>query len=360
MSTHPPGNTPTHPFRRASVPLLQPLRPELAELVDSARRARRPRGSIAIYAVEDLQAQIAQLDQIIDPNHRRRDRDVLHDLAERGPWRSARTEPKVLGALTALADELPHFAGVVRAVQTQLRLAQIAGRPARVTPRLLVGGPGLGKTHFAGRLAQALGVPVHRLAMDTVQTDSALAGGDSHWANTQTGIVFEALARGPAANPVIVLDEVDKACPHSGHGPLAPLHTLLEPETARCFADRSLSLRLDARHVVWIATANELESIDAPLLSRFAVHAIAPPDAAQALRVAQAVARALLAEFRLDLDIPEAVLVRLAALTPRAQRQALEVAAGEALARGAAALAESDLPAPDRPARRGMGFVWNT
>jgi ATP-dependent Lon protease len=314
---------------------------------------------VAIYTLEDLKARVAQVDQLADRGLKERDLELLHKVAESGPWRKASVTGKSLKALADLADEMPHFAGLIETVCNQLLLAQATRRPPRLRPMLLVGPPGLGKSYFAEHFAMALGVPIHRLAMDTVQTSSALSGSDAHWSNSHIGVVFQALALGPVANPVIVLDEIDKACQRGGQDPLAPLHGLLEPLTAQHFSDRSLSLPLDARHVVWIATANALDSLDAPLRSRFEVHTIPAPDAQQALRLARAIALGLLKAFGLRLDIPEAALERLTPFSPREQRQALESAIARTVAQGRTVMAMDDLPRPVATQRRRMGFVWS-
>ena len=339
-----------------------PIRPQSkvdTSLVATARAAKRPPGGLQLFTLDDLQQQVDRIGHTSDRDSQTRDKALLTQAAERGCWRKVAVPARTLTALDALAEGMPHFAGIVEAVRNQLLLAKAARKPPRLRPMLLVGPPGLGKSHFAERFAAALAVPIHRLAMDTVQTTSALSGGDSHWSNSQVGLVFQALALGPAANPVIVLDEIDKSSVHGGHDPLAPLHGLLEPLTAKHFADRSLPLPLDARHVVWIATANDVEGLDAPLRSRFAVHHIVAPDAQQALHLARAIARGLLSELQLRMDIPEAVFQCLTVRSPREQRQDLETAVAKAVAAGRSSLTEGDLPQPAVKTRRGIGFVWH-
>ena len=349
------ARAPLHP---ALAPARTPNKTTLVdELMALARAARKPRHAVALFSLEDLQAQVQRLGEQADREQREAHATVLRTVAQRGPWRVVRRDSKAAQALQALDTAMPHLAAATRQVRNRLRLAQTTGRPPRIAPMLLVGPPGVGKSHFAERLAQALGVPVHRVAMDSTQTASALAGSESHWINSQVGVVFKALAQGEVANPVILLDEIDKAQHHSGHNPLAPLHTLLEPLTAQHFIDRCMQLPLDARHIVWIATANDLEALDPPLRSRFAVHAIPPPDAAQGLALAGVIARALLQELGLKLAVPEAVLQRLALHAPRAQRQLLEDAIAEAVARGADSLCAADIPEAVKPTRRPIGFV---
>ena len=322
-----------------------------------ARAARKPRHAVALFSLEDLQAQLQRLGEQADRDQREAHATLLRAVAQRGPWRALRHASRALPALEDLDTAMPHLAAATRQVRNRLRLAQATGRPVRIAPMLLVGPPGVGKSHYAECLAQALGAPVHRVAMDSTQTASVLAGAESHWINSQAGVVFKALAQGEAANPVILLDEIDKVQRRDGYDPVAPLHTLLEPQTARHFIDRCMPLPLDARHIVWIATANDLEALDPPLRSRFAVHAIPPPDAAQGFALAGVIARALLQELGLKLAVPEAVLQRLALHAPRAQRQLLEDAIAEAVARGADSLCAADIPEAVKPTRRPIGFV---
>ena len=350
IDPHSPPQPALTPARAANKALMD-------ELMALARAARRPRHAVALFSLEDLQDQVQRLEEQGERGRREAQAAVLRTVAQRGPWRVMRRGAKVVQALDALDTGMPHLAGATRQVRNRLCLAQTTGRPPRIAPMLLVGPPGVGKSHFAERLAQALGVPVHRVAMDSTQTASALAGSESHWINSQVGVVFKALAQGEVANPVILLDEIDKAQHLSGHDPLAPLHTLLEPLTAQNFIDRCVQLPLDARHIVWIATANDLEALDPPLRSRFAVHAIPTPDAVQGLALARAMACALLQELGLELIVPEAVLQRLALHPPRAQRQLLEDAIAEAVARGADSLCAEDIPAVVKPTRRPIGFV---
>ncbi|WP_018914281.1 AAA family ATPase [Thiomonas sp. FB-6] len=326
------------------------------EMLGLARQQRPPRGpTLELFTMDDLERCLRRTAEMSDREQKERDQRMLEAAIRGGRWRLVGFAQRTLSAVLALQEEMPHLASVVGQVTNRIRLARAARRPARLPPMLLVGPPGVGKSHFAEQLATALGVSVHRLAMDAVQTTSALAGSDSHWYNSRTGLVFEALIHSGTANPIILLDEVDKVRENSSYHPLSPLHTLLEPLTAKRFADRCIELPLDASHIVWVATANEESALDAPLRSRFAIHRIGAPDAEQGLRVARAIVAQALRELRLRIAVDGAALGRMAGLAPRAQRQAIEEAFGAALARGERVVREDDIPRP--PVARSMGFL---
>jgi len=110
--------------------------------------------------------------------------------------------------------------------------------------------------------------------------------------------------------------------------------------------------------VVWIATANEAQALDAPLRSRFAVQEIAAPSREQARAIAQGLLREQMREFGLDWSVREEVVERLSRVTPRQQSQWIRLALGRALLRQADEVTADDLPAAQAPdSRVPMGFV---
>ena len=346
-------------LRRAPMPPMSPMERSRAwvdQMLCLAREQKPPRGAtIELYRMEDLERCLRRIADMADRDQKERDQRMLETAIHLGRWRPVGFGPRTLSAVLALQEDMPHLASVIGQVANRIRLARAARRPARLAPTLLVGPPGVGKSHFAEQLAAALGVGVYRLAMDAVQTTSALAGSDAHWYNSRTGLVFEALMHGGTAHPIILLDEVDKVRVNASYDPLSPLHTLLEPLTAQRFADRCIELPLDASHIVWVATANDETVLDGPLRSRFAIHRIGAPDAEQGLRVARAIVAQARRELRLRIAVEEPVLARMASLAPRAQRQAIEDAFAAALARGDRTVRTDDIPLP--PSARSMGFL---
>ena len=247
------------------------------------------------------------------------------------------------------------FAPVIEQVYGCCAVSEFVKAPLRVRPMLLVGLPVLGKFCFAARLADVIGVPRFFYAMDAAETISTLAGSDKHWANSEPGQLFRLILLGEVANPVIVLDELDKA-PGGGSGndssrcrPANALHGVLELETARALRDKSADIVFDASHAIYVATANKLSTIDGALLSRFTLFHIEAPNARAAVSIARSVARSAFEEFRLvdKFDrIAGEVLQQLASLgNPRLQQKALEAAIGQAVCSGRRALALRDLTA---------------
>ena len=259
-----------------------------------------------------------------------------------------RDHQAVLADLNRIAEQLPHFGQVLQHVREHLVLSFERRQPMHIPPVLLLGEPGIGKTHFTHELAKALRLPVHRHSFDASVTGSALMGSDRHWANTNFGLVFEALVLGRSASPVVLLDEIDKATSTSERSnALGPLHSLLEPLSAKAVTDISVLLTVDASHIVWISTANVRKNIPESICSRMHEFLIEGPRGEQAIQAAYAVARAVhdrMGSERFDPPAPKVIRL-LAHLSARELIKALETGYARALNGGSRTLQRHHLPA---------------
>lgn len=312
-----------------------------------ARTRYKPDQLFAVYDPYEPVRLLERQGRTPDKELHKRDDELFRRLSAKGWLRDIALPRGFERKLADLARDQPAFREVIAFVAGHLRMARSTRRPPRIPPMLLYGVPGVGKTHFAHSLAQALGTTWRRQPFDNAETASALLGSDRHWASTHYGLLFEMLALGAHANPVIVLDELDKAARQATrYDPLGPLHTLLEPSTAGHVRDLSLDFELDARLVTWIATANDHLLLPPPILSRLRVFHIRQPQGEDAIRTAQGVIDMVLRRALPRSDaVDRRIAVALAHLTPMELYQATEDAASAAAAAGRRHLRVSDLPA---------------
>src|SRR5215510_812691 len=207
-------------------------------------------------------------------------------------------KPSALPEIDALLDELPNFAEVLEDIRKHLALCIGTDDSIELPPMLLLGAPGIGKTHFARKIAQLLGTGFGFVPMSSLTAGWVLSGASSQWKNAKPGKVFDTFLNGEYANPVLVVDEIDKASADGQYDPLGALYELLETQTAMRFTDEFAEVPIDASGAVWFATANDASRIPEPLLNRMNVYEIEAPDAEGSARIA----RALYGEIRATHD----------------------------------------------------------
>jgi len=269
------------------------------------------------------------------------------------------TTPSSTEALEPLYEDCPNFGEVLDDLRRYLGLALAGGAGFNVMPVLLLGDPGVGKTHFGKRLAAVLGTEFEFISMNALSAGFVITGSSSTWKGAKCGKVAERLVRGKFANPVVLLDEVEKATGSTQSDPMAALYQLLEPETSRAFHDEFIDIDLDASQVFWVLTANSLEGIPPALLSRMAVYEVPAPTPEQAAAIAQLVYAGLLIELKLqdvEPELPQSVQDKLSDVSPREMRKALLDALGFAVAAGRKALIPEDVRLKADPCRRKIGF----
>ena len=309
----------------------------------------------ALYRLTDVETRLDKL-----PAHEHEHlRATYARMLEKGGERF-QVKPGGLPAMEHLYDELPNFTGVLDDVKRQLALCQDSRDALEITPMLLLGPPGIGKTHFAREVAQLLGTGLGFISMSSLTAGWVLSGASSQWKGARAGKVFETLVDGAYANPVMVVDEIDKARAEHAYDPLGALYSLLEHDTAGSFTDEFAEVAIDASQVIWVATANDERAIPEPILNRMNVFEIEAPDPDAARAIALRLYQRLRADHgwgqRFDEEPTDAVLERLSVLAPREMRRAWMTGFGNARLAGRACVELADLPGASGK-RQPIGFV---
>jgi ATP-dependent Lon protease len=287
----------------------------------------------SVIALADLQSiySVAEVDRAAEDGAARRNEGLkswYDRMRELGGSRYI-IKPSTAAAVDELHETSPNFANVVDDLRKYLALAIAGNEAVQFTPLLLLGEPGLGKTYFAKKLAQALGTGFEFVSM------GSLTAGWIQPAHRRGGN-----AAGQVAHTLIDGDlPIRSSC---STGSTNRRRFALRPDRARCircsgdtaahFKDEFIDVDMDASHILWIATANDESMIPEPILNRMNVYAIDRPDAAGARTIALAVYHEILDAHRWPFppEPTESVLERLAAVPARDMRKLLLDAFGTA------------------------------
>ncbi|MBA2321340.1 MAG: endopeptidase La, partial [Deltaproteobacteria bacterium] len=192
--------------------------------------------------------------------------------------------------LTGLEDALDasHHGldDVKKQVVEHLAVRKLQGS-GRAEVMLLVGPPGVGKTSIGQAIAEATGRKLVRVALGGVRDESELRGHRRTYIGSRPGRLVEGIRRAGTADPVVLLDEIDKLGTGHWGDPASALLEILDPEQNHAFVDRYLEVAFDLSKVLFVATANDLGSIPGPLRDRMQVIEIAGYARDEKLRIAR-------------------------------------------------------------------------
>lgn len=248
-------------------PLLDALRQRVAAQHQAARAAQQviilPYLTPATSMDSSEKAALQRYEPLLRPI-------PLATLADPGP------------ALDTLRNEFPWMERIIDWIARQMQFQLYNGQTAiRLRPLLLVGGYGVGKTRFAQRLASLFQLPSLVLPASGSSDNRALQGTARGWSTGQPGLVVQLMAERRIANPLVVIDELDKAGTSTHNGRIwDTLLQMTERTNARQVFDEYLYAPVDLSHVSWVATANDVAQLPGALLSRFTVLAVPQPQRA--------------------------------------------------------------------------------
>nr|WP_245649772.1 endopeptidase La [Nocardia shimofusensis] len=193
------------------------------------------------------------------------------------PWQDKTTDSTDVAAARAVLDADHHGLDevkdrmveylAVRARRARRGLEVVGGRGSGAV-LVLVGPPGVGKTSLGESVARALGRKFVRVALGGVRDEAEIRGHRRTYVGAMPGRIVRAMKEAGSMNPVVLLDEIDKVGSDFRGDPAAALLEVLDPAQNHTFRDHYLDLDLDLSDVLFIATANVMDTIPGPLLDR--------------------------------------------------------------------------------------------
>jgi len=193
--------------------------------------------------------------------------ELIADL----PW-SKRAESAIDLDKIAAQLESDHYGltDIKKRILEHVAVLKLSGN-TKGTLLCFVGPPGVGKTSLGQSIADATGRPFVRVALGGVRDESEVRGHRRTYVGALPGRIVHALRKAGVKNPVVLLDEVDKMGNSWAGSPEAALLEVLDPEQNKTFTDHYLELPFDLSEVMFVCTANTLETLSAPLRDRLEI-----------------------------------------------------------------------------------------
>ena len=271
---------------------MKTIKEELGEgdedgIVDAYRKKIEALG-LANEALELAQQQLKKLENI---NSQSPEYQMIRshlDFIVALPWnKSSTTQDIDLVAARKILDE-DHYGldKIKKRILQHLAVLKIKNEK-KGSILLFVGPPGVGKTSLGQSIARALGKKYQRVSLGGVRDESEIRGHRRTYIGALPGRILSALKKAGENDAVFVLDEIDKLSRSFGGDPSAALLEVLDPEQNSAFADHYLDTPFDLSKIMFIATANSLDSIPLPLLDRMEIIDVSGYTTAEKMHIAK-------------------------------------------------------------------------
>lgn len=183
--------------------------------------------------------------------------------------------------LENMVHDFPHFSEIINYLVLSLKVRDLTDGILKFKHLLLVGEHGIGKNAFIRRLNEVLGYVGNSINMTSVMAPFELAGMDAGWNSSAPGFFFNSILKNNAANPIVILDDLDKVTVNPNHGNVnTAIIELIEPSNAKKYYEQFFQIDINMSYVSVIGLANNVDDIDRGVLDLLKVFNVEKPSVA--------------------------------------------------------------------------------